>query len=279
MQTVLVVGATGQTGRSIVAGLLESNNFRVAAVIRPESVHKDIVNELRNSGVDIRVVDLGNIDHRLDDALQGIHAVVSAISASKLDLQRPIVDAAKKAGVKRFVPSDFGSACTRGVRPRFDQKLDIHEYIKSSGIPYTFIDVGWWMQLILPFTDKNLTLYEGLRCMYEGNRQLYEGNFKTALTDLRDIGRFVARIIADPRTFNAYIFCGGEELTQQEIFDISEKVTGKTVEIIPVSMWIRGDNRMDNARKIEYGGAMDAKALYPDFSPRRLIDFAREFYG
>lgn len=30
-----------------------------------------------------------------------------------------------------------------------------------------------------------------------------------------------------------------------------------------LTRWIRGDNTMENARKFEYEGALDAKELYP----------------
>ena len=30
------------------------------------------------------------------------------------------------------------------------------------------------------------------------------------------------------------------------------------------SLWIRGDNTVENAKKLEYGGALDARELYPE---------------
>ena len=52
------------------------------------------------------------------------------------------------------------------------------------------------------------------------------GEVKQALTDLRDIGKFVARIIADKRTLNRYVLVHSEEHTQNEIFALAKRVSG-----------------------------------------------------
>lgn len=55
------------------------------------------------------------------------------------------------------------------------------------------------------------------------------------MTDLRDIGKFVARIIADQRTLDKSVFCWSEEKTQQEVWDIVKKVSGQE----PVKTMVR----------------------------------------
>ena len=45
------------------------------------------------------------------------------------------------------------------------------------------------------------------------------------------------------------------------------------------SLWVRGDNLVENAKKPEYGNALDAKELYPDLKLHRLEDYAKEVYG
>ena len=52
---------------------------------------------------------------------------------------------------------------------------------------------------------------------------------KTALTDLRDIGPYVARIIMDDRTVNRYVFCYGELLSQEELFAKMEELSGEKI--------------------------------------------------
>ena len=45
------------------------------------------------------------------------------------------------------------------------------------------------------------------------------------------------------------------------------------------SMWVRGDNTIENAKKAEYGSALDARELYPDLKPKSLEEYYREVYG
>lgn len=50
---------------------------------------------------------------------------------------------------------------------------------------------------------------------------------KTFVVDNEDMGRFVARIIADPRTINKKIMAAGASLSFNEMFGIVEDLTGE----------------------------------------------------
>lgn len=55
-------------------------------------------------------------------------------------------------------------------------------------------------------------------------------DMKTALTDLRDVGPYVAKIITDDRTANKYVFCYGELLSQEEVFAKLEEISREKIE-------------------------------------------------
>ena len=55
------------------------------------------------------------------------------------------------------------------------------------------------------------------------------GNTPTALTDLRDIGRYVAKIIVDDRTLNKMVFAYNTVMTQNQIYDLMEKISEEKV--------------------------------------------------
>ena len=134
---------------------------RVAALVRPSSASKPATEQLRASGVEIRLGDLTDDVEKLKDVLAGVEVVISATVAWTIAEQKDIIRVAAQLGtVKRFVPCDFGTPGAKGVRALHDavrypklpstsmlkwvvlQKLEIHEYISSVGLPYTFIDVG-----------------------------------------------------------------------------------------------------------------------------------------
>ncbi|KAL5498554.1 hypothetical protein ACEPAH_1908 [Sanghuangporus vaninii] len=302
-QSVLVVGATGTTGSSIVDGLLESGNFAVIAGVRPSSTEKPEVKAFKSRGVEIRIIDLENwtVD-QIAEQLKGVDTVISAVYFAAIPGQKLLADACKKAAVKRFVPDDWATACVRGVWPFHDQKLAIHDYVKEIGIGFTFIDVGWWMEVVAPFADLPFPQPIVRRV---STSHIGSGDVKCALIDKRDIGKFVARIIADDRTLNQYVFCWTEEFTLNEIIALAERVSGRKVNMEHISademekilkdgsdlerivfgyeysIWVRGDNTVENAKKKEYGGALDARELYPDIGKelRTVEDFAKEYYS
>lgn len=129
---VAIVGATGHTGGSVVNGLLEEGSFVrpiahlhcrdlanlltvkwlqvVAALVRPKSIEKPIVGALRRQGVEVREADLEGPEEELVRALNNIDVVISCVRDSKTQQQDQIslANAAKIAGVKRFVPCGFG---------------------------------------------------------------------------------------------------------------------------------------------------------------------------
>lgn len=57
-----------------------------------------------------------------------------------------------------------------------------------------------------------------------------EGTAPNILTDLRDIGRFVARIILDDRTINKYVYTSGDVLSENDIYRIAAEVSGEKLE-------------------------------------------------
>ncbi|KAJ7163865.1 NAD-P-binding protein [Mycena crocata] len=295
--TVLLFGGSGITGGSIVDALLARNEFKVKVAIRPSSEEKSSVVDLKRRGVEIVLIDIASASlNELVEVLTGVDTVISTLVHTQLGLQYGIIDAAVSAGVKRVVPCDFGTPGLKG-------KLDIRDYVRKSEIGYTFIDIGFWYQYHLTEVKPEQAyvpfLWETSRFVYNG------GTVKTSYTDLGDIGKFTARIVADPRTLNQYVFAWGEEVTQQDLASIAEEVSGekpllisKTTEDLlkliaeaketrsgllayweyHYSTWILGENTKENAVKPEFGSALDARQLYPDFVVHPLREHAVEHY-
>jgi len=105
------------------------------------------------------------------------------------------------------------------------QKEDILDHIKRLYLPYTAIDFGWWYQLSLPSLPSGRI---SPKAEYSTTQIVGDGNAPWALTDKRDIGKYVARIIVDPRTLNRAVFGYSQVWTQTEVFDLLEKVTGES---------------------------------------------------
>lgn len=270
---VAIVGASGETGQSIVNGLLSSSdanfvcaiNFiiyslqvayiqqEIKALTRPESVSKPINEDLKNRGVDIVPVNLSGPLDKLIEVLSGVDVVISAIFFGSLEDEIPLANAAKAAGVKRFVQSAFMVVIPpRGVvdfrekvtNPQTSfflymlisfQKDENLSYIQKIRLPYTYIDAGWWYQITLPRLPSGRLDYLLPASQPEQPIGL-DGNVPSALADIRDVGRYVAKVIADPRTLNKKVHVFNEVYTRNQVYDLLESVSGEKLDRQYVSL-------------------------------------------
>lgn len=85
------------------------------------------------------------------------------------------------------------------------------------------------IQLSIPLLDKKYAIYPVESLVKSSQEFYFEGKHRSALTDLRDIGKFFPKILLDEQTINRYVFCHSEEKSQEELFGIVESVTGKKV--------------------------------------------------
>ncbi|KAJ6505227.1 hypothetical protein C8R45DRAFT_1051027 [Mycena sanguinolenta] len=304
-QRVLILGATGQTGKSILDALVaEPESFEVEALVRPSSANKPEVKDLASLGVSkVHVIDIGGPLNELVRLMTGVDVFISAIDALSQLAQLQLVRAAKQAGVKRFVPCAFITiAPPGGVMTLRDSKEEVYQEIWRQFLPYTIIDVGYWHQISFPTLPSGRVDYASV---ITPNIIIHAGGTApNMLVDLRDIGRL------DPRTLNHFVAAYGDVLSENEIFSVMEEVSGEKIverqyisadEIIAqraeaavkakaepanwlaqtplylgdynYNKYVRGDNTPAYAK---YLGYLDTRELYPDFTPISFKGFTKE---
>jgi len=223
---VAIVGATGNLGPVIVKALLE-HKFEVTAVTfnNPEDPKYA---DLKAKGV--KVVG-ANIDDKasLVHAFHGIDAVISTVGGALFGKQNHLVDAAIEAGVKRFIPSEFGVSDQDPalkdealLQPKIHTIHHLEEVAKQGKITWTGIATGpffdWGLQN--GFLQFDLKTHEAV--FYD------EGKPHITFSNLADIGLWVALTLQHPeKTENKYLQLGTVVATQLEIFEVLEKVTGQ----------------------------------------------------
>ncbi|KAK2769791.1 classes i and ii family protein [Colletotrichum kahawae] len=224
--TVGVIGATGKTGQSVVDGLLGSDiNFAVISLTRQSSVGSAANQQLKDRGVQVSGYDLDGPRETLVAQLRGIDVLISCITWEHLHQQLPWIDAAKSASVKRFVPSEWVGPAPRGVIDIKDQKLKILGAIQRAGLPYTIIDVGCWFQVFVPKIPSGKSDHAHKK--YIDHRIVEDGNQQFAITDMTDVGKYVAQIIGDDRTLNRRVLAYTEVLSMNGIWDTMARISGE----------------------------------------------------
>lgn len=154
---VLVISGAGVTGVSVLQGLARAGKWvryaysflgirlterqRLAASVRPNSVHKPEVSSLEDLGVEIKQLDWQTASAaELDALFEGVDTVISTCYFSAIPDQKLLVDAAKRTGVKRFIPCDFATPAPPGVmmlhdtvstEPLLDQSFSLTPMIEN----------------------------------------------------------------------------------------------------------------------------------------------------
>lgn len=225
MKTVLVVGATGKQGGSVVRALMKRGH-KVKVLTRNPSSKAAIA--LHDSGIEITVGDTTHEDS-LRSVLQGIDLVFAMTAPFHNDHDNEIAqginmaDAAKAAGINHFVFSSVASANRNTGIPHFETKYKVEQHIVQSGIPFTIIGPTAFMEnFIQPFALPNLA-----------NGKIARGlpaSRTVQLIAVEDIGSFAAFVIEHRDSFlGKRIDIAGDELSGDEVAAILSKTIGKHI--------------------------------------------------
>ncbi|KAI9881752.1 MAG: hypothetical protein M1823_006537, partial [Watsoniomyces obsoletus] len=98
---------------------------------------------------DIQTQKVPYTESELAKVFEGQDAVISAVGAAGFQEQKVFIDAAIKASVKRFLPSEFSSStlneAARRLVPVFELKKQVLDYLKekeSTGLTWTGLATG-----------------------------------------------------------------------------------------------------------------------------------------
>ena len=234
---ILVAGATGVLGSEIVRRLRAAQQ-PVRALVRRTSAREKVA-ELERLGAEIAPGDLK--DRRsLDAAVKGVSAVISTVTTiltsqpgDSFDATdgagtKNLVDAAASGGVKQFVFVSFDTTRVPDS-PLTAAKRDVEDHLKRSGLTYTILQPGLFMESWLGpflFADPIAATAKVYGSGTDGVRYVAVG----------DVAEVAVRSLTVPSARNATIRFGGPEpLSQRDAVQLFEREVGKpfTVTEIP----------------------------------------------
>lgn len=215
VQRALLLGGSGTAGTHIARAFLLPeyvprvqlsilSRKKTATVTGPKKV---ALEGFVKQGAKIVYGDLStSTDAELVQVFSGQDVIVSAVGSEQLSAQTRYITAAKSAGVKWFVPSEFGGdsqAVGRGsLVSLYDTKIDVQAALKASGLDYTIVNSGAFSEYILsPFSGLDLA---NNTLTAQGSPQV---SFNT--TPLTEVGRQTADAIVSGRGRNATILMRG----------------------------------------------------------------------
>ncbi|MEZ0498343.1 NmrA family NAD(P)-binding protein [Sphingomonas sp. IW22] len=222
---IVVAGATGDLGGRIVQELVRLNAPVVALARGGASAE-----ELAASRADVRIVDFDD-ERSLTGAVAGATCVISALSGLEpvvIGAQGRLLDAAVRAGVPRFIPSDF-AIDFRKLPPGTNRNLDLRKRFQAraeqADIRLTSVFNGAFMDML---TGTMPIVQHPIR------RVLYWGSADQPMdfTTIADTAAFTARAAMDDTSPRALNICGGR-VSARDLAEIVSKVHGRRYRVMP----------------------------------------------
>jgi len=146
MENVLVAGASGHTGKKIVALLRESQDFNPIAMVRKE----EQVAQFSDNGI---TTVLGDLEKNINHTVKNIDKVVFAAGSGgkkviEVDQEgaKRLISASKIANIKKFVMLSSMGADAPEIASELQEYLkakhNADEYLKKSKLNYAIIRPG-----------------------------------------------------------------------------------------------------------------------------------------
>lgn len=215
MEKILIVGATGSTGKRIIEILSNSQSFEPVAMIRKEG-QKAIFEDMEVKWV---LADLEQDD--LSPVLKDIDKVIFAAgSGSKTGPDKTtavdeegaikLIDASTKAKVKKFIMLSAMNADEPSSHPELEHylkaKAEADKYLRESGLNYTIVRPG-------ALTDD----------MGMGKVEIAPKLDRTGEISRDDVAFLLIMSLADPLVQNmTFEAVEGEEAIKSAMIDLSQ---------------------------------------------------------
>ncbi|KAJ5220079.1 NmrA-like family protein [Penicillium chermesinum] len=220
LKNVVIIGGGGNIGKMVLDALVSSGQFNISAIQRKESsaVFPSVVKTIKSDFSDAS----------LEEAFKGQDAVVSTVGATGFTEQQKFVDAALRAGVKRFIPSELSASsedeAVIELLPLFGVKKNLIDYLKSKesdGLSWTGIATSGLLDWGLTTGFLQYDLQKHTAVIWDS------GDKRFTTINEKALGQSVVSVLQHPaETSNKYLYVASVETSQNELLRALEKETG-----------------------------------------------------
>lgn len=218
IKNVTLVGGSGHLGTCVLEKLVASQKFNIRVLKRAGS------SSSYAAGVEVIEADFASLES-LKAGFQGQDAVVSIVGEAGIPGQKLMVDAAIASGVKRFLPSNFGSNMANpNARqlPVFVRKVAVEEYLieksKTSPLTYTFVYNGGFLDFCL---QNNILLD-----VSKYQPKLFDGgDYTFSSTTMPAVGDAVVGVLTHPaETQNRAVYVSEVVTSQNRVLALAKQL-------------------------------------------------------
>ena len=219
---IALAGAAGDLGGRI-ARALATRGATVRALVRPEmGTHEE--ERVAALGVTPMSVDATSVDD-MARALAGAACVVSALNGVRdimIGRQGVLLDAAVKAGVPRFIPSDFAADFTKtppGRNRNFDLRREFMARVDAAPIKATSVLNGAFLDMLgaeMPIIQRSIR-----RVLF-----WHDADQLLDFTTKDDVAAYTAAVALDDKS-PRILRIAGDSVTVREIAAVMTEASGK----------------------------------------------------
>lgn len=212
MTVLAITGSTGKVG-GLIARQIDSAGIPARLLVRDKSRAPELLH------TKVAVCSYGDAEASRQ-ALTGVEVLFMASaheSADRVDEHESFLGAAAAAGVRHVIYLSFIGASGRSVFTLARDHGATEEYIRNSGMTWTFLRNNFYSEMFPLFADA------------EGVIRGPAGLGRVAPVSQIDVAAVAAAILRDPQTHShsTYDLTGPEALSLTEIAAILTRVTGK----------------------------------------------------
>jgi NAD(P)H dehydrogenase (quinone) len=227
--TILVTGASGHFGRSVLNHLITTYKVPASQIIavtrKPETLA-----DLAKQGVRVRTAGFDSPD--LAKAFAGAKSLL-IISTDALEAGRRLpqhlkaVEAAKQAGVTHIVYTSMPEPDAASPIPFAGDHRGTEQAIAASGISHTILRNSWYMENLAMSLPSALAT---------GKWHTAAGTGRISHTARDDLARTAAAVLASGTTDSkTYTLTGPQALSTDETAKIASEALGKPIEVVHVT--------------------------------------------
>ena len=209
---ILVTGASGTIGSELLRELVK----------RGESVRASVhVRALDIDGVETCSIDYDRPE-TLPPALDGVEALF--LLSQEVAHEKPMVDAAREAGVRRIVYiSSFGADTDTFIVGQLHREIE--RRIEDSGMTWTFLRPNYLMQNFITLMGDDIRNEDAFHDSI--------GDARVSRIDARDVSHVAARVLIESgHEHRAYDLSGPEAITHHHAAEVLSEALGRRIRYV-----------------------------------------------